>query len=82
MVMKGNKVRTRIGALLLCLLALPAFAQQQDWKSNPRELVRKAVFNENKAADGHEHFTYRDVKRTKNGTIETKQMIETPEMVL
>ncbi len=67
---------------MLCLLALPMFAQQQDWKSNPRELVRKAVLNENQAEAAKEHFTYRDVKRTKSGTIETKQMLETPQVVL
>ncbi|HET9699194.1 MAG TPA: hypothetical protein VFP40_20140, partial [Terriglobales bacterium] len=71
-----------IGALLFCLLALPAFSQHQDWKANPRELVRKAVLNENQAEAVKEHFTYRDVKRTKNGTIETKQMVETPQVVL
>jgi hypothetical protein len=87
MVMKGNKFRSRVGAFLLCLLALcllalPAFTQQQDWKANPRELVRRAVQNENKAADVSEHFTFRDVKRTKSGNVEIKQMVETPQLVL
>jgi hypothetical protein len=81
--MKGKILRVSAVALLLCLCALPGSAQQQDWKSNPRELVRKAAQNEVLAgSSSKEFFTYRDVKRTKKGTVETKQVIETPQLVL
>lgn len=78
--MKGNFFRQTIASLLFVACALPMAAQ--DWKSNPRELVRKAVENERNQASAKEYFTYRDVKRKKNGTVETKQMLETPQVVL
>jgi len=67
-------------ALLILMVALPGFAQ--DWKSNPRELIRKAIANEEKESPKPTYFTYRDVKRKKDGSTETKQMMQTPQMVL
>jgi len=67
-------------ALLICLLAMPGFAQ--DWKSNPRDLIRKAIANEEKEPAKPTYFTYRDLKRKKDGSTETKQMMQTPQMVL
>lgn len=68
------------GVLLVSLLTIPALAQ--DWKTNPRDLIRKAIANEEKEPAKPTYFTYRDVKRKKDGSTETKQMIQTPEAVL
>ena len=67
-------------ALFICLMAMPGFAQ--DWKSNPQALIRKAIANEEKEAAKPTYFTYRDTKRKKDGSTETKQMMQTPQMVL
>lgn len=68
------------GALLVSLLAIPALAQ--DWKANPRDLIRKAIANEEKEPAKPTYFTYRDLKRKKDGSTETKQMLQTPQVVL
>lgn len=67
-------------SLLICLMAMPAFAQ--NWKSNPRDLIRRAIANEEKEAPKPTYFTYRDTKVKKDGSTETKQMMQTPQMVL
>ena len=55
----------------------------QDWKSNPRDLIRRAVQNENNQPSKKMYFMYRDLKRnSKNGQTETRVMLQTPEMAL
>jgi len=66
--------------LLLCLTSLPLAAQE--WKSNPRDLIRRAIANEQRAEDKHLYFMYRDLKRKKDGTTETREMVQTPQLVL
>jgi len=70
----------RLAGLLLCVMAIPAWAQ--DWKANPLGLIRKAIANEEKEGPKPTYFTYRDTKRKKDGSTETKQMMQTPQMVL
>jgi hypothetical protein len=65
---------------LVCTLALPSAAQ--DWKTNPRDLIRRAVANEEKEPAQKVYFMYRDTKRKKDGTIETKEMLQTPQLML
>jgi hypothetical protein len=65
---------------LLTILSLPLAAQ--DWKANPRELVRRAVQNEAKVPSPAQYFQFRDTKQTKAGNIETREMIQTPDLVL
>ena len=67
---------------LLGAIVLPGGLAAQDWKSNPRELVRIAVANENKIPAKKMYFMYRDVKRTKTGDVETKEMLQTPQLTL
>ena len=67
-------------ALLLLTLALPLTAQE--WKTNPRSLIKPAIANEEKESPEKTYFTYRDVKVKKDGSTETKQMLQTPQMVL
>jgi hypothetical protein len=69
------------GLAFCCLLSVCLSAQ--DWKANPRELVRRAVQNENKAPTQPMYFMYRDVKRNfKTGQIDTKEMVQTPQLTL
>lgn len=79
-----NRIRSaRWWAYLLggLLLANSVFAQ--DWKSNPRELIRRAVQNENSEPAKKMYFMYKDVKRnSKTGQTETRIMVQTPEMSL
>jgi hypothetical protein len=67
-------------ALLVSILALPLAAQ--DWKANPRDLIRRAIANEEKEPAKSTYFMYRDSKRKKGGSTETKEMLQTPSMVL
>ncbi len=66
--------------VLICALVLPLGAQE--WKSNPRDLIRRAIANEEKEPPTKAFFTYRDNKRKKDGSTETKQMLQTPSMML
>ena len=73
--------RFRWGAALFVLtLAFPALAQ--DWKTNPRDLIRRAIANEEKETGQKTYFMYRDTKRKKDGSTETKMMLQTPSMML
>jgi len=72
----------RLAVCLLCTLMASGALAAQDWKSNPRELVRRAVQNENQQPAKKMYFMYRDVKRTKTGDTETREMVQTPEMAL
>jgi hypothetical protein len=54
----------------------------QDWKANPRNLVWQAVKNEDRDSGKKVYFMYRDVKRTKTGEIQTKEMLQTPIVTL
>lgn len=75
-------MRRAVTILLLCLLA-PALLAAQAWKTNPRDLIRRAVQNENKQTGTKTHFMYRDVKRnSKTGKTETRVMVQTPELSL
>jgi hypothetical protein len=67
-------------ALLLLTFVLPLTAQE--WKTNPRSLIKPAIDNEQKESPEKTYFTYRDVKVKKDGSTETKQMLQTPHMVL
>src|SRR4051812_17325219 len=68
---------------LLCSVLLPGALAAQDWKSNPRDLVRHAVQNENKEPSTKMYFMYRDVKRnSKTGKTETRVMLQTPQLSL
>jgi hypothetical protein len=67
-------------ALLVCVLALPLSAQ--DWKTNPRDLIRRAIANEEKEPAQKAYFMYRATKRKKDGSTETKEMLQTPTMML
>ncbi len=75
-------------ALLLCslLTAGTLYAQEQQeqqWKSNPHELMRRAVANENTPPPNHMYFMYRDVKlNSKTGQSETREMVQTPQLAL
>jgi hypothetical protein len=62
------------------MLALPLLAQ--DWKTNPRDLIRRAIANEDKEPEKKTYFMYLNVKRKKDGSTETKQMMSTPKLVL
>lgn len=77
---RGNTLRT----LAICLLSatMTGNLSAQDWKDNPRELVRRAVQNENKEPAKKMYFMYRDVKRDKNGDVETRVMVQTPTLAL
>ncbi len=72
--------RRWIAALLVCLCSLPIAAQ--DWKANPRELVKRAIQNEEKESAQKTYFLFRDTNRKKDGRVETKEMIQTPQLVL
>lgn len=73
----------RLLGYLLCLAMVPGSLLAQDWKSNPKELIRRAVENENKQPAQKMYFMYRDVKRnSKTGQTETRIMLQTPEMSL
>jgi hypothetical protein len=78
--MNGSRRLRYCVVLLLCSLVLPLAAQ--DWKTKPRDLIRRAIENENKEAAQKTFFMYLDVKRKKDGTTETKQMMQTPQLVL
>ncbi len=78
--MNRSSIPRWCAALLIFIAALPAAAQ--DWKTNPRELIRRAIANEEREPATPTYFTYRDVKRKKDGSTETKQMMQTPQMVL
>lgn len=67
-------------ALLSLVFVLPMAAQ--DWKTNPRDLIRRAIANEEKESPEKTYFMYRNTKRKKDGSTETKQMLQTPAMVL
>jgi len=71
--------------LLICffILADSLSAQEQEWKNNPRELVRRAAANENKSPAKPMYFMYRDMKlNSKTGQTETREMIHTPALTL
>jgi hypothetical protein len=74
--------RFRFGTALFLLCALALSSAAQDWKANPQVLVRKAIENENKQESEKRYFMYRDVKQKKNASMETREMIQTPEAVL
>ncbi|HLH09598.1 MAG TPA: hypothetical protein VKW78_20335 [Terriglobales bacterium] len=76
----------RISIFVFATISL-AFAGQQSASVNEpqitaNELVRLAVANELKAEPAHPHFMYRDVKRKDDGTIQTKQMIDTSQGIM
>jgi hypothetical protein len=77
-----------LAAVLLCSIGAGTLcaqeqAQEQEWKNNPRELVRRAVTNENKAPSKSMYFMYRDMKlNSKTGQTETREMVQTPQLVL
>ncbi len=77
---KALSIRAVIVGFLSIVLGMPVYAQE--WKTNPRELVRQAVANEEKAPAHQMYFMYQDVKRKKDGSTETKEMLQTPELVL
>lgn len=54
----------------------------QNWKSNPRELVRRAIENENNEPGKKTYFMYTDVKRKNDGTSQTREMVQTPQLIL
>jgi len=75
--------RKRSWGFLSCGLMLASSLSAQDWQSNPRELVRRAVQNENSEPSKKMYFMYKDVKRNnKSGQTETRIMVQTPEMSL
>lgn len=74
-------LRWMVACLLGVLMASGSLAAQE-WKTNPRELVRRAVENENKGSDHKMFFMYRDVKRTKTGEVQTREMLQTPQLAL
>ena len=71
-----------LARILLLALVTSGSLAAQDWKTNPRELVRRAVYNENFQPAKKMYFMYRDVKRTKNGDTETRIMVQTPQLSL
>jgi len=77
-----------MATLLLCSAAAGSLSAQeqapeQQWKNNPRELVRRAVANEDKASSDKMYFMYRDMKlNSKTGKTETREMVQTPQLVL
>ncbi len=73
----------RSAIYLLCLVLLPGLVSAQDWKSNPRELVRRAIRNENSEPAKKMYFMYKDVKHnSKTGQIDTREMVQTPQVTL
>jgi hypothetical protein len=81
--MKRTVFSPRTVICALCLMLLPGLVSAQDWKSNPRELVRRAVQNENNEPSKKMYFMYKDVKRnSKTGQTDTKEMLQTPELTL
>lgn len=70
----------RLAIFLFCMIALPLVAQQPT--ESPRELVRRAIENESNEAATRQYFMFRDNKRTKKGDLETREMIDTPQLVL
>jgi hypothetical protein len=81
MTMRTKSLRW-IARCALCFLAASASLAAQDWKGNPRELVRQAVRNEDRKSSQPIYFMYRDVKRTKTGEIQTREMLQTPTVTL
>lgn len=67
---------------LVMSIALHAGARPhgQSLPASPKDLVRRVVANELKDDPGH--FMYRDTRERENGTLETKQMIETRDGVV
>src|SRR4051794_30771377 len=63
-----------------CAIALPVVAQPP--MGSPREIVRRAIENESKEPANRQYFMFRDSKRTKKGDLETREMIDTPQLVL
>ncbi|MGZ4789501.1 MAG: hypothetical protein ACXVZX_13355 [Terriglobales bacterium] len=82
--MNRTKSVPRPAMSLLCLVLLvPGLLYAQDWKANPKELVRRAVQNENSEPSKKMYFMYKDVKRNhKTGQTETKEMMQTPVLTL
>src|SRR3954452_18201428 len=72
-----------VNGFLLCSVLLPASLAAQDGKTNPRELVRRAVQHENNEPAKKMYFMYKDVKRnSKTGQTDTKEMLQTPQLTL
>ena len=69
------------GVVTICLL-LTLSAAAQDYKTNPRDLVRRAIVNENRQEPNKQYFMFREIKRTKTGSVETREMVQTPEAML
>ena len=70
-------------AALLSLTLIPGLVSAQQWKTNPRELIRRATENENKPAPTKVYFMYTDTKRnSKTGKTETRVMLQTPQLSL
>jgi hypothetical protein len=83
MMMRTKPVYWLVGCLLgISVAATSLAAQDRDWKSNPRELVRQAVRNEDRDSGKKIYFMYRDAKRTKTGEIQTREMLQTPTVTL
>ncbi len=61
-------------------LSAGARPRRQNLPASPKDLVRKVVANELKADPAH--FMYRDTRERENGTVETKQMVETRDGIL
>lgn len=78
--MNGIQKRAFLAAFLVGALSLPLLAQ--DYKSDPRALIRHAIENESKQEAAKHYFMSRDVKKKKNGDVETREMVETPQVIL
>lgn len=74
----------QITKLELCLVVvlMTIAAGAQDYKANPRELVRKATANQESSPGPKLYFIRKDTKRTKTGEVQTREIVDTPQLVL
>ncbi|HUN89733.1 MAG TPA: hypothetical protein VMU28_13120 [Terriglobales bacterium] len=77
-----NRIISLSRLAVICTLMVPAMLSAQDWKTNPRPLVRVAAENENKPPAKPMYFMHLDVKRNKNGQTETRETLQTPQLAL
>lgn len=81
--MKFTRSVLRPVLVLFSLVLIPGLVSAQQWKTNPRELIRRATENENKPAPTKMYFMYTDTKRnSKTGKTETRVMLQTPQLSL
>ncbi|HWR13772.1 MAG TPA: hypothetical protein VN577_03020 [Terriglobales bacterium] len=73
---------SRFVLLVALVFGATAALFAQDYKTDPRSLVRRAIENETREPAKKEYFLFRDNKRNKYGQLHTREMVQTPDLVL